>query len=148
MALMYEHLLVPVDDSELSERAMSASIELARKLRARITGFIAEPFGHVAGDGYSYSAAAAALDDRQLAEHAQQVMARFERMAQEAGVPFEGRYVQAANVDEAIVGAARRHGCDMIVMATHGRGPLGEFLWGSHTKSVIAHCELPLLVLH
>jgi nucleotide-binding universal stress UspA family protein len=145
---MYEHLLVPVDDSELSERAMSGSIELARRLSARITGFIAEPFANLAGDGYSFSAAAAALDDRQLAEHAQQVLTRFEHMAREAGVPFQGHCVQTADIDEAIVGAARRHGCDMIVMATHGRGPLGEFLWGSHTKNVITHCDLPLLVLH
>ena len=40
---MYEHLLVPVDGSELSERAMTHSIGLAKMLGAAITGFMAEP---------------------------------------------------------------------------------------------------------
>ena len=40
---MYSHLLVPVDGTELSERAAEASLELARKLGARVTGFVAEP---------------------------------------------------------------------------------------------------------
>jgi len=45
---MVQHLLVPIDGSELSERAAEASLEFARKLGARkpcarITGFVAEP---------------------------------------------------------------------------------------------------------
>ena len=55
---MYEHLLVPVDGSELSDRAMTASIELARKLGARITGFMAEPYATPPpGIGLGYGAA-------------------------------------------------------------------------------------------
>jgi nucleotide-binding universal stress UspA family protein len=51
-------------------------------------------------------------------------------------------------VDSAIARAASELDCDMIVMATHGRGLFGELLFGSHTKSVLAKCTLPLLVLH
>ena len=40
---MYQHLFVPVDGSELSQRAMDGSIELAKQLGARITGFVVEP---------------------------------------------------------------------------------------------------------
>ena len=80
--------------------------------------------------------------------HARQVLAGFEARAGEAGVPFEGHYDQVANVDRAIIAAAESHGCDMIVMVTHGRGAFGEFLFGSHTKAVLAGSMLPLLVLH
>ena len=38
--------------------------------------------------------------------------------------------------------------CDMIVMATHGRGTFGELLFGSQTKNVMARSKLPLVVLH
>jgi nucleotide-binding universal stress UspA family protein len=51
-------------------------------------------------------------------------------------------------VEDAIASAAEEHGCDMIVMATHGRGVLGELLFGAHTKGVMARSKLPLLVLH
>ena len=38
---MYSHLLVPVDGTVLSERAVKSSLELARKLQAKVTGFVA-----------------------------------------------------------------------------------------------------------
>jgi nucleotide-binding universal stress UspA family protein len=46
------------------------------------------------------------------------------------------------------VATAVEHGCDLLVMTTHGRGALSELLFGSHTKSVISRTTLPVLVLH
>ena len=63
-------------------------------------------------------------------------------------MPFTASHVTAYSVDQAIVDEAEKAGCDMIVMVTHGRGPLGEFLFGSHTKTIIARSKLPVLVLH
>ena len=40
---MYEHILVPTDGSDLSEKAVTHAIELARKLGARLTAFYASP---------------------------------------------------------------------------------------------------------
>lgn len=147
---MYKRILVPVDGSELTERAMTASIELARQLGAAITGFVAEPLPPVPAGPRSL----ARLEDEtreheaMTLAHAQQVLSRFAAMAQEAGVPFEGCHDQVPRVDRAIIDAAESHGCDMIVMVTHGRGAFGEFLFGSQTKAVLAGSKLPLLVLH
>ena len=63
-------------------------------------------------------------------------------------MPFIGRFERTDGVDEAIVQVATEAGCDLIVMATHGRGAFGELLFGSHTKNVISRSKLPLLVLH
>ncbi len=145
---MYEHLLVPVDGSELSERAMVASIELARKLGARITGFIAEPFAAPPpGAGLGYGASVT-QHDKAAQGHARKVLAEFERRCAGAGVGFTAFTTQANHVEDAIIDAARDQGCDMIVMITHGRGTLGELMWGSHTKNLLARSKLPLLVLH
>jgi nucleotide-binding universal stress UspA family protein len=77
------------------------------------------------------------------------VLGRFETEAKAAGVPFDGYHDQVARIDRAIVEAAEARGCDLIVMVTHGRGAFGEFLFGSHTKAVLAGSGwLPLLVLH
>jgi len=130
---MFKRLLVPVDGSdELSPRAMSTSIELAQRLGASITGFIAEPFG-------AHDAAAAA--------HASKVMARFARLSCAAGVPFASHSTQACHIDAAIVEAASEHGCDVIVMTTHAHGLLGRWLHGSCTERVAARSRLPMLVL-
>jgi nucleotide-binding universal stress UspA family protein len=147
---MFQHILVPLDGTELSQRAAQMSLELARKLGARITGFVAEPLPPLPNMG-SHSATYARQSDEHLARteaHAQAVLARFKAQAQAEGVAFDGQYKCTDTVDDAIVAAATEYGCDMIVMVTHGRGAFGELLFGSHTKNVLSRCKLPLLVLH
>ncbi|HEY6513262.1 MAG TPA: universal stress protein [Burkholderiaceae bacterium] len=147
---MYKRLLVPVDGSELSTRAMDKSIALARQLGAAITAFVAEPDMPLPNAGTQPT-----RYHRELAEHetrtdthAHAVLSEFGERAQAAGVEFSGHHVRTDEVDAAIVRTATELECDMIVMATHGRGMFGELLFGSHTKSVLAKCKIPLLVLH
>lgn len=147
---MYQRLLVPVDGTELSERAMQKSIEFAHQLGAAITGFVAEPAGPSPSVGVSAQghAPVASVHEELATEHARRVLRRFEQQAHQAGVPFCGEYSHVHNVDAAIVRAAEEHQCDMIVMVTHGRSSFGELLFGSHTKAVLQRSRLPLLVLH
>lgn len=147
---MYQHILVPLDGTELSERAAQTSLQLAHKLGARITGFVVEPMPPL--PIMSSNAAVYVRDaDAHVARteaHARAVLARFSARAVDMGVPFDGKYQRTDGVDDAIVKAAQEFECDLIVMVTHGRGALGELLFGSHTKSVLSRCKLPLLVLH
>lgn len=144
---MYKRILVPVDGSALTEQAVRSSVDLARQLGATLVGFVAEPL--------PVTPRTASAIEQELAEHdamteahALPVLRRFEAAARDAGVPFEGHYDRVPRIDRAIVAAAESHGCDLIVMATHGRGAFGEFLFGSQTKAVLAGTRLPLLVLH
>jgi nucleotide-binding universal stress UspA family protein len=139
----YRRILVPVDGSELTARAIEASVALAQQLQATIVGFIAGPPARAA------AVPALADDDERLTPaQAQPVLARFRAVAEAAGVPFEGALDPLPRVHRAIVAAAEAHRCDMIVMVTHGRGAFGEFLFGSQTKAVLAGSRLPLLILH
>ena len=147
---MFKHLLVPVDGTELSERAAEVSLGLAAKLGAKVTGFVAEPFPALptmTASAASYQREAQEHEARTEA-HAQQVLAAFAAKAAAAGVPFEGKFARNDDIDDAIAHAAAAHGCDLIVMVTHGRGAFGELLFGSHTKNVMSRTKLPLLVLH
>jgi nucleotide-binding universal stress UspA family protein len=147
---MYQHLFVPVDGSELSQRAIEGSIALARQLGARITGFVVEPEMALSETSSNAQLFAQHIQQHEArAEaHAAKVLAGFEQQAREAGVAFQGAHVMTGGVDDAIVDEAEKAGCDMIVMVTHGRGPVGEFLFGSHTKKVISRSRLPVFVLH
>ena len=147
---MYEHLLVPIDGSELSERAAEASLELARKVGARITGFVVEPHPPLPNMGSHLTAYARDADDHfaRTEAHAREVLGQFAARAAAVGVPFDGHFKRTDGVDDAILDAAAACGCDMIVMVTHGRGVFGELLFGSHTKKLLARTKLPLLVLH
>jgi nucleotide-binding universal stress UspA family protein len=147
---MYRHLLVPVDGSDLTERAIEASLRIAAQLGASITGFVAEPLAPLPTPGQPQAAMRdeALEHDAMTAAHAREVLQHFESRALQAGVPFTGHHAQVPRVDRAIIAAAESQGCDMIVMVTHGRGAFGEFLFGSQTKAVLAGSKLPLLVLH
>lgn len=148
--MAFKRILVPVDGSDLTERAIVGSIALAQQLGATIIGYIAEPLPPLPTSPRTQALLRDEIDshDAETAAHATPVLKRFAAAAAEAGVGFEGVYDQVPRVDRAIVVAAESHDCDMIVMVTHGRGAFGEFLFGSQTKAVLAGSKLPLLVLH
>lgn len=147
---MFKHLLVPVDGSDLSLRAMNTSIELAKQLGARITGFVAEPdlpMSTISTNPSVFTDQVRAHEAKSEA-HAASVLGKFETLATEAGVAFSADHTATQQVDRAIVEAAERAGADLILMVTHGRGAFGELLFGSHSKNVMSRTKLPLLVLH
>ncbi len=147
---MYRNLFVPVDGSALSERAMVDSIRLAKQLGAAITGFVVEPDAPLPTVGTQLPAYEKQTERHieRTDTHAHRVLTHFEVKAAEAGVAFTGLHARTDGVDRAIIAQAEESGCDMIVMVTHGRGTLGELVFGSHTKNVLARSKLPLLVLH
>lgn len=147
---MFTHLLVPIDGSELSERAAQVSLALAVKLGAKVTGFVAEPQPPLPTMSSTAAGYARQSDEHEARTeaHAQEVLKKFGARASELGVAFEGKYQRNDSVEDAIAHAAAAYGCDLIVMVTHGRGVFGELLFGSHTKNVMSRTKVPLLVLH
>jgi nucleotide-binding universal stress UspA family protein len=145
---MFKHLLVPIDGSELSERAATTSLGLAAALGARVTAFVAEPLPPLPNETTTVGTYARTSEEHRERTHAHDALARFAAQAAEMGVPFAGEFRRTGSVDESIVEAATTFGCDLIVMVTHGRSTFGELLFGSHTKNVLSRSKLPLLVLH
>lgn len=148
---MYEHLLVPIDGSELSGKAVKHSLGLAKMLGARVTGFTVElPMPLLLGDPGAVAFSAEMIQEHQVKSeaHARSLLRQFGLQAQEAGVPFDGQFMMTDQVADSIVDMARRLECDLIVMATHGRHGLDALINGSLTKSVLSHSQIPLLVVH
>jgi nucleotide-binding universal stress UspA family protein len=147
---MFKRILVPVDGSELSERAISQGLALAKQLGATVIGFVAEPLPPLPTG--PRDATLLRHEMRQHAAetlaHARSILSQFESAARALDVPFEGWHDEVPLVHKAIIAAAESRQCDMIVMVTHGRGAFGEFLFGSQTKAVLAASQIPLLVLH
>jgi len=121
---MFKKLLVPVDGSEVSGHAVAQAVALAGQLGAAIVGFVVEAMPALPTMGTHLASYQREVKDHEAKTeaHARQVLERFEQAAKAAGVPFEGQFDRNDDVAGAIAGAAKRHGCDMIVMATHGRG--------------------------
>jgi nucleotide-binding universal stress UspA family protein len=61
-------------------------------------------------------------------------------------VKCEKRFATGARAWEGIIKAAKSQKCDLIVMASHGRGGLEGLLIGSQTQKVLTHSKTPVLV--
>lgn len=148
---MFEHLLVPVDGGDLCDKTIETSIGLAKMLGASITGFTVEPPLPplvVEQIAVAYYVETSKEHQERCETHARELLQTFAERALAAGVPFDGQFMITDDVQQAIADTAQRQGCDLIVMATHGRHGLDALINGSLTKSVLSHSKVPLLVLH
>ncbi|MFM8524131.1 MAG: universal stress protein [Cyanobacteriota bacterium] len=150
---MYHHLLVPTDGTIQSTTCITHAVELARAVGARITIFHAResPYARTAVLPYGLEAVAFDADltarfEASRRERADQLLAEACAIATAAGVSAEADSVEADCIWRAILDAATRHGCDLIVMASHGRAGLAGLLVGSETLRVLTHSRIPVLV--
>ncbi len=147
---MYRHILVPTDGSTLSEQAVAAGIDLARALGARVTALhvIPEPDSC---DIDVWSAGGSVGDAEERYDLLREKLAVgylgvARKAADEAGVACECASVRASHPHAAILQAAREKGCDLIVMASHGRKGQDAVLMGSETLKVMTLGKIPVLV--
>lgn len=138
---MYHHLLLPTDGSELSVRAFTGGIGLAKTLGVRVTGLCVVVEPQVAG---GLGEVMVGRDD--AVQAAEAFVAAIAAEAKRQGVPHECFYVRAASVAEGIVKVATERGCDLICMGSQGRRGLAGLLLGSDTVDVLNNCKIPLLV--
>ena len=77
---------------------------------------------------------------------AQRLLDEAAAIALEAGVPCVPLQVMSDNPYQAIIATAREQGCDLIVMASHGRKGIAGLLLGSETQKVLVHSNIPVMV--
>jgi len=146
---MYKRILVPTDGSALSKKAIKSAVELAAALGAEVVALNVVPRyprTYFEG-GLSVSIADAARIEKQWAEQGQAVADEVGKAAAKAGVQSRATTVRSDLVAEAILAAARKSRCDLIVMASHGRRGIKRLLLGSETQHVLTHGNIPVLVL-
>jgi nucleotide-binding universal stress UspA family protein len=144
---MYRHILIPTDGSELAERAVTHGLSLAKFLGARVTVIVVEeqPGALFAFSDPAVGVAFVELTE-QIKKHAASALDRAANAAKQAGVPCETIQVQDVQPYEAIIATATDRGCDLIVMASHGRSGLSAVVLGSVTNKVLTHTKMPVLV--
>ena len=150
---MVRHLLVPTDGSELAAGAVDYAIDLARQSRARITfvhvqpSFYGRPDVAIYGEGLALDPVLCERFAQANAAFAAKLLTQAVQQAADQGVEAASQTSVSALVHEAILEAAERSGCDLIVMASHGRSGLAGLVLGSETQRVLTHAALPVLVL-
>ena len=148
---MYQNILIATDGSTLAEKAVKHGLELAKGIGAKVTALIVEaPFSlySVPESKMQRMPEAFAQHVEHVKQHATQVLSHVAAMASDSGVRCDTLQVEHDHPYEAIITTANERGCDLIVMASHGRSGLTALLLGSVTNKVLTHTKLPVLVCH
>lgn len=146
---MYKCILVATDGSELSEKAVAHGLMLADLAGAELVAITVVPHyvqTYFEG-GVSLAADEVAEIEKRWNDEALKAVNAIKLKGQAQNVKVTALTVKSDLIAEALIEEAKRHHCDLIVMASHGRRGLKRLLLGSETQQVLAHSHIPVLVL-
>ena len=145
---MFARIVVPLDGSELAERALPPAEEMARRFGAplhliRVADVTRVRFGANEA-ALEYAALGGELTEDEAEARTYLEQSRERLVA--AGVPTPvSAEVRRGLADRELLAAIRPG--DLIVMVTHGRGGLGRLLIGSVAEPVMRHATVPILLI-
>ncbi len=143
---MYKRILFPTDGSDITVKALQTALSLAKLCGAELhTLAVMEPFP------YSAISEMQPVPPQEFFDAQMRVAtARVKTVvdaANVAGVTCKASTVEGLHPWEAILDHGKAQGCDVIVMASHGRRGVTALLLGSETQKVLTHSTLPVLVV-
>jgi nucleotide-binding universal stress UspA family protein len=143
---MYQRILVPTDGSDVTTRAVSAAIDMARAGNGELFAIsVKEPFP------YSAISEMQPVPPQEFFDAQERIAAARVKAvadaAQAAGIRCAAHTVEAVHPWEAILDHAKAQNCDLIIMASHGRRGVAALLLGSETQRVLIKSPIPVLVV-
>ncbi|MGE4244061.1 universal stress protein [Ramlibacter sp.] len=147
---MIRRILVTTDGTTLSKKAARSAIELAAATGAELVALNVVPrypTSYFEGGIIVATPKEVANAEKQWTDKAQTYVDAVRKSAEAAGVKVKTALVHSDRVAEAIVAAAGKHKCDLVVMASHGRKGIKRLLLGSETQHVLTHGTVPVLVV-
>ena len=145
---LYQHILVPIDGSPTSQRALEEALGLARQVGQgaqlellHVVEMILFPDSEI----YFNNAELQKI----MRSSGEKILAQAEKMVREAGIAVQKRLLEAdgERIATVIVEEARRWPADLIVIGTHGRSGFSRILFGSVAEGVVHTADVPVLLV-
>jgi nucleotide-binding universal stress UspA family protein len=147
---MYKNILIATDGSELAARAVSQGLELAGACGSKATIVTVTDIWSALEMAQSVEAGEqnpVDLYEKAETEAAGTILDAARAQGEKAGVTCETLHVRDRHPAEGIIEAAGNKGCDLIVMASHGRRGIAKILLGSVASEVLTHSRVPILIV-
>jgi nucleotide-binding universal stress UspA family protein len=149
---MYANIFMSTDGSEIARKGVKHGVALAKALNAKATVItVTEPlpvdYGSGLASGWIPSQEEVDHFDAACKENAAKVLDEARVMAEQIGISAELLHAPNAHPATAIIETAKSRGCDLIVMASHGRRGLSKLFLGSQTSEVLADGSVPVLIV-
>ncbi|MBM6581506.1 universal stress protein [Microvirga sp. BT689] len=144
---MYKNILIATDGSSLAKRAVEHGVNLGKALDAKVLLLTVTERFHV----FALEADQIEETSDSFREHmqkqAERTLSEASGIARDLGVEATTLQMEDDAPYRAIIRMAEDHVCNLIVMASHGRGGVSALLLGSETMKVLAHSNIPVLVV-
>lgn len=146
---MYQRILVATDGSELSGKAVTHALQLAKTCGAELLAITIVPrYPQSYFDGsLPLSTDEIERVEKHWSSEGQKVLDAVQVQGDAAQVKTRTLVVKSDLVSDALIDAAKEQQADLIVMASHGRKGVSRMLLGSETQQVLTHSQIPVLVL-
>ena len=143
---MFKKILVPTDGSTLAQSAATTAAQLAKSQGAEVIGvYVIDPFPYIGmGEASAAGLQSYLTESRNLAGQALDALGK---VCAAEGVPFAGDTIERNVVYEGVIETAQAEGCDLIVMASHGRQGMKALILGSVAQKVLTHASVPVLIV-
>ncbi len=142
---MYKKILVPIDGSELSYKAVAGAASFAKSLGAQVYVLtVIEPYSYT--NLSEYRPESIEQYDQRVKDQAKEYLDQAYEYFDRAKVQVVTCSKKSFSPSEAIMDVADELGCDLIFMASHGRKGLAAVLLGSETQKVLTHSKIPVMV--
>jgi nucleotide-binding universal stress UspA family protein len=143
---MYKDILIATDGSDLAQKAVLQGLELAKRLDAAVTAVTVTAPWPVAEAGGVMVASPIKEYETSVAKEAEKILDAVGQLAARVGVKCKTVHVPNQYPAEGIIEEAKAKGCDLIVMASHGRRGIARLVLGSQATRVLAYSTVPVLI--
>lgn len=143
---MYQRILIPVDGSPTSDRALGEAIALARQQNAQLQ--LLHVIEEIHFVDIESSISYAELQET-MRNSGNKVLTQAQTAVQQAGMTAETKLLEASGkrVASVIAAEAERWPADLIVIGTHGRTGFSRLLFGSVAEGVVRTAPVPVLLI-
>jgi nucleotide-binding universal stress UspA family protein len=140
--MVYRNILVPLDGSPFAEHALPLARSIARRCGANLhLAHVIAPITEAYVEGMFFAGELIEDVRQRQREYLADVVKRLGMTEMVSSTVLEGEVASTLSDHAAVIGA------DLVVMATHARGPLGRFWLGSVADEVEHEVEVPLLLV-
>ncbi|MCU4480965.1 universal stress protein [Acinetobacter ursingii] len=143
--MSYQHILVCVDDSEPSIKALEHAIQLAKSLGSQVAVLEVLELDPMIAEDYINKGQSNVLIDR-AKDYILASLEKIKAQYSEDGLSLSIQYREGLSIAETIIQTATELEADLLVMGSHGRTGLKKLVLGSVAQTVLAQSPVPVLI--
>ncbi|WP_174492801.1 universal stress protein [Acinetobacter sp. Marseille-Q1623] len=145
--MTYQHILVPVDGSQISFAAAQQAISLGKAFNSQLTAICLVAEDPFSGADFYYNASMMKEYLEEANKNALKALDQVQQFAAAEGVALTTEVVHGYVTAETIIDTAEKKNIDLIVMGSHGRKGFKKFFLGSFAQDVLNQTTLPVLIV-